>query len=355
MTNTRIILFSILIAVLLAILVMWCADVLAHGEGKCLTDVDGNVPLSDGGWVKVIDHLEGADLEGYVHGHRKQYYDRHGNPTGQSRGFFSIDFDDDDSEFYADCPTAPPPRSRQSSTPPRSSDTPTLAETLDRIIEEDPEPPGGIEISEPPAPLSPVPELVQWEHQFYRGWNLMSFAVLPEEVETLSDLYHHWAFFAAHNAHIVVNIDGEWLLYSGEGEPAGEIPLSAHLGLAVRLDWAAYLGVRGVPLPSAEAIDLYAGANLVGFPVLPADVRVPSDLLSDTICAVIVTRRGQFYLVGRAGDSGDEALENGQAVILIVTEPTTLKLTAQVQPNDQPSLGTDSVRGWGAEKVNGTD
>lgn len=66
---------------------MWCADVLAHGEGKGLTDVDGNVPLSNGGWVKVIDHLEGADLDGYVHAHRKQYYDRHGNPTTQARFF----------------------------------------------------------------------------------------------------------------------------------------------------------------------------------------------------------------------------------------------------------------------------
>lgn len=67
---------------------MWCADVLAHGEGKGLTDVDGNVPLSNGGWVKVIDHLAGADLDGYVHAHSKQYYDRHGNPTTQAR-FFS--------------------------------------------------------------------------------------------------------------------------------------------------------------------------------------------------------------------------------------------------------------------------
>ena len=349
MTNTRIIFFSILIAVLLAIFIMWCADVLAHGEGKCLTDVDGNVPLSNGGWVKVIDHLEGADLDGYVHGHRSQYYDRHGDPTGQSRGFFSIDFDDNDADFYADCPTAPrppapPPRGTRSST-----DASTLAETLDRIIEADPEPPVDIEIPEPPPP-PPVAELVQWEYQFWKGWNLVSFPVLPEGVETISDLYHRWAFFTAHNAHIVVNLDGEWTLYSGaDGEPTGEIPLSAHLGLAVRLDWATYLGVRGVPLSSAETIDLHVGTNLVGFPEIPTNFKRPSDFLSDAICAVIVTRRGEFYLVGRAGDSGDEALEPGQAVILIATEPTTLNLTLQVGLNDQ------SVKGWGAEKVDGAN
>ena len=34
MTNTRIVFFSILIAILLAILVMWCADILAHNDGN---------------------------------------------------------------------------------------------------------------------------------------------------------------------------------------------------------------------------------------------------------------------------------------------------------------------------------
>ena len=154
------------IGICIVILLAWLMEAWGHGEGKCLTDVDGNVPLSNGGWVKIIDHLEGADLEGYVHGHRSQYYDRHGNPTGQSTGFFSIDFDDSNSPYYAsrdryhaDCPTAPPPRSSQSSTAPRSSNTPTLAETLDRIIKEDPEPPVDIEIPEPPPP-PPVAELV---------------------------------------------------------------------------------------------------------------------------------------------------------------------------------------------------
>jgi hypothetical protein len=198
---------------------------------------------------------------------------------------------------------------------------------LDLIIEEDPAPPINVEIPEPPV-QPPVPELVWWEHQFYRGWNLVSFPVLPEGVQTIPDLYHHWTFFAAHNGLIVVNLDSDWILYSGTGdEIAGEIPLSAHLGLAVRLDWATYLGVWGVPLPSAETIDLHPGVNLVGFPDLPRGVSRPSDLLSDTICAVIVTRRGELYLVGRAGDSGDEPLEPGQAVILIAIEPTRLVFT----------------------------
>ena len=322
---------------------MWCANVLAHDHPAAHFEP---YTAADPCWN---DACKDSEYRG-GHGHIDGYDDENGNGRW--------DLGEENSWGYwtcggyktlvpeTDC-SEPKPQ-----TQPRSGSTSTsepIAVVLERIIEEGPEPPVDIEISESLAPV-PVAEKVWWEYQFWRGWNLMSFKVLPDGVETLADLYHHWAFFAAHNAYIVVNLDGEWTLYSGtDGELTGEIPLSAHLGLAVRLDWAAYLGVRGMPLPSAETIDLHAGANLVGFPTLPSDVRVPSDLLAEAICAVIVTRRGEFYLVGRAGDSGDEALRSGDAVILIVTEPTTLRLV------DGTRSVPTTIQGWGAEKVAGTD
>ena len=358
MSNTRIIFFSILIAILLAILVMWCADVLAHGEGKCLTDADGNVPLSNGGWVKVVGHLSGAELRGYVHGHLKQYYDRRGNPTHQSTGFFSIDFDDTSSpyyssrnRYYADCPAAPPPPPPprlETSTESRSTDVP-IAVVLERIIEDEtePEPEVDIDIPEPPVRLETAVKEERWEVQFYKGWNLVSFPVQPEGVETISDLYHRWNFFASFNADIITLIDRHWLAYSGIGDGiAGEIPLSPNLGLVVRLDWASWVGMRGIPLPNQGSVDLRAGVNLVGWSDLPPGVKRPSDLLSDVICAVIVTRRGELYLIGRAGDPGDAPLERGQAVILIATESTTLDL--EVSTAEETVLG-----GWGMMKTEG--
>ena len=132
---------GICIVILLAIIM----DAWGHGEGECLTDVDGNVPLSDGGWVKVTDHLEGADLDGYAHGHRKQYYDKNGIPTIRTTSFFSIDFDDNDSDFYADCPTAsrpPEPRRKPQPPPPttprpvtKSSTPEDVQTTLDTIVD----------------------------------------------------------------------------------------------------------------------------------------------------------------------------------------------------------------------------
>ena len=170
----------------------------------------------------------------------------------------------------------------------------------------------------------------------------------PKGVETLSDLYHHWDFFGAGNADIVTHIDDNWLRYNGVGDGvAGAIPLSANLGLVVRLDWASWLGVRGVPLPNAGSIDLRAGINLVGWSDLPVGVSRPSDLLSDVICAVVVTIRGELYLIGRAGDSGDVPLQRGQAVILIATAPTHIPIYRDAV-NDDISAG-----GWGMLKMEG--
>ena len=59
MNNSKAVSLSILIAILLTIR---CADVLAHGEGQCITDPSGNVFLRDGSWVKITGHLKGEKL-----------------------------------------------------------------------------------------------------------------------------------------------------------------------------------------------------------------------------------------------------------------------------------------------------
>ena len=175
----------------------------------------------------------------------------------------------------------------------------------------------------------------------------MSFSVVPEGVETLADLYYQWTFFAAHNAHIVVLIDNCWILYAGEGE-TGDIPLSPHMGLAIRLDWSTWLGVRGVRQENSSQIELYAGLNFIGFPQVSESYQRPSDFLSETIIAVLLTQKGKLYLVGRAGDSGDDLLTDGQAVALMVTQPTILNLSVPTAPKAQQvkTLATS----WGGLK-----
>ena len=132
----------------------------------------------------MVDHLADAELRGYAHGHKKQYYDRHGNPTTKSTSFSRVDFDDSNSRYYADrnryyadCPTASPPRREpdtRSESQSVSTSTEPIAITLERIIEEEPEPPVDIEVPEPPE-MPVAVEMERWEVQFYRGWNLVSF------------------------------------------------------------------------------------------------------------------------------------------------------------------------------------
>ena len=329
MTNTRIVFFSIIISILLAVLILWCADVLAHGNP---TEHFAPYTAEDPCWGKACLDAQFAGGHGHID---IDHEDKREWGYWTCEGYQHVD------RNAPGCAPPPVPRSE-----PDTRSEP-IAVVLERVIEDEPEPPVDIEI--PESPETPVAvELESWEVQFYQGWNLVSFPVLPEGVETISDLYHRWTFFAAHNADIVTLIDQNWVLYNGIGDGvAGEIPLSANLGLVVRLDWASWLGLRGVPLPNEGSVDLRPGVNLVGFADLPFGVKRPSDLLSDVICAAIVTRRGELYLIGRAGDSGDEPLERGQAVILVATEPTTLQLASPTMDQDV------SVRGWGAEKLEG--
>ena len=361
MTNTRIILFSIMSAILLTMLILWCAEVLAHGEGKCLTDVDGNVPLSNGGWVKVIDHLEGADLRGYVHGHLKQYYDKNGNPTTLARSFSRVDFNDDDEEFYADCspppPPPPPPRSEPRAPTPITEILKEAKEALPEDVEV-PEPvdvpvdvPDDLETPEPPDDVG-VPEacLEEFEHTTFRqGLTLWTPRLLPDDVQTISELYDSYSFKPVNNVGFYVLIDGQWLGYRGEGS-VGEIPLAPHIGIIVHQPRIShFLITSGCPVTNQDSIELNTGMNLIGFPQVPARFERPSDFLSDAVCAVLVERNGELYIIGRAGDTGDEPLRAGQAIMIISLKVTTLNLT-EAAPSAPSAAGTLAV-GWGVIKM----
>ena len=362
---------GICIVILLAIIM----DAWGHGEGKCLTDVDGNVPLSDGGWVKIIDHLEGVALKGYVHGHRSQYYDKNGNPTGQSTSFFSIDFDDTDSEFHADCPTAPrPPEPRRKPQPPPPT-TPTPRPTTPRprtnptpsasaVIElpdpdEQPAPPDDTSMIDNPVEAvvetEPV-ELVYHEWTWLKGYNLVSFPVMREGIETVADLYQEYALFNAPQDIIYVAIDGCWFAYNGqEGQVAGEVRITPYLGVVMVMDWTAILGMRGVEQIGDGELELMPGLNVVGLPELPSRYGKPSDFLEvDGIEVVMATawndetKMSDIHVIGRAGDPGDNPLYRGQAVILIATTQLTLDLSNDVA--SAPGIHRRLITSWGTMK-----
>ena len=320
----KILWYVIVSAIVLVMFALVSTKVFAHGDGKCLTDADGNVRLDNGSWVKIIDHLSGDDLDGFVHGHRDQYYDRHGNPTGQAKGFFNRDFDDADGDSYADCPpvrttagaTHPIPRPSTPTTPDRTTtegshpSTPTPTQNLDEVKEQAPTIPDEIKAEVLDVePIEVTDEREWYDYVFHSSWNFVTFPVLPNGVETLEDFYPH----LYNNPILVVYVGGCWLVYQGEGE-TGMIPLTPNMGVAVYAEQAFSVTIFGSRVKASE-LDLMPGGNFVN---VPSDYKLPSDFLGEAI-AVLRELEGKLYLIGRAGDSGNEPFGEGESVFLIVS------------------------------------
>ena len=126
--------------------------------------------------------------------------------------------------------------------------------------------------------------------------------------------------------------------YQGEGE-TGMIPLTANMGVAVYVERAFSVTIFGFRAPVTE-LDLMLGGNLVG---VPSGVERPSDFLGEAI-AVLREIDGNLYLIGRAGDSGDEPFEDGESAFLIVSE---IEIAAAPMA---PHAATTLITGWGAMK-----
>ena len=401
MSTKQCVFWGIFVGVIFATIIMFAADALPHGEGKCLTDVAGNVRLSNGGWVKIIDHLEGTDLDGYVHGHRNQYYDKHGKTTKKTSEFYDIEFGD----FFANCPSAPPPpkprRKPQppppttpppttpTTTPPPTTPTPTPPPTTPTPPPTTPTPtprpttprprsnptPSASAVIELPAPDEPAAppddrsmidnpveavvetvELVYHKWLWRKGYNLISFPVMKPEIETIADLYQAYALFNAPQDIIYVVIDGCWFTYNGQdGQVAGQVQITPYLGVLMVMDWATILGMHGVAQIGDGELELMPGLNVVGLSEMPSRYRVPSDfLMIDGIEVVMVTawndekKMSDIRMIGRAGDPGDTPLNLGQAVMIISTSQLTLDLSGEVA--SAPGVHKTLKTSWGAMK-----
>ena len=373
MKNTIKVLWYIVVsAMVLTMFVLVTAKVFAHGEGECLKRQSGTVRLDNDGWVKIIDHLREADLKGFVHGHLYEYYDVDGNPTGKGTGYFSIYFDDDDEgNYFADCPTAtparrPPTRSRPS-TPARRTSTPTTIEdTLKDELpdpDEEQDPPDDTSMIDKPVEAiveaAPV-ELSYHEWTWLKGYNLVSFPVMREGIETVADLYQAYTYtlFNPPQDIIYVSIDGCWFGYNGqEGQIAGDVRITPYLGVLMLMDWSVLLTMRGIEQIGDGEVELMPGLNVVGLSELPSRYRVPSDFLSIDGIEVVMTTAwddekymSDLRLIGRAGDPGDNPLYRGQAVILIATVQLTLDLSSGVLSAPMAPRSGTLATSWGSMK-----
>ena len=352
--------YILITAIALAIFVLVSAKVFAHGQDECLTDADGKVKLDNGGWVKIIGHLRGTDLDDshghrFAHGHRDQYYDKHGNPTGQAKGFFDIDFDGVETDYFADCPTTPP--SPRQSTPQRRSPVKAHAPK-----------PSQVSLQAADEQEEIVEVVVMSEYFLYGNWyegkNLVSLPVVKESWKTIADFYDHYnqgnySSFMGGSTIYFHDVGDEWYSYNGQDGQnlAGDVPLTPYLGFIVERDYTTWWGLWGVRLMGDGEVDISPGINVLGLTELTSRYERPSDFLEiEGIESVQVTkwsseeRKSVLLTIEQSGDEGDDLLHLGQAVILNSRVQTTLDMTEQAPGAPQALRYRTLTTAWGAMK-----
>ena len=183
------------IIILAMILTMFATSkVFAHGEGRCFRSATF---FRNGNFVKVVDHLEYEELgilqDGrYKHGHENQYYDKNGNETTPSTSFFN----DAHEDFYVDCSTfSPTPTPTSTPTPTTVTRTPETSarSTVSQQYVGTYYPYPRI-VRKPPVEVAPPCKEIDLQEFLWHGETMLGLRLLPQGVETISDLWNAWIY-----------------------------------------------------------------------------------------------------------------------------------------------------------------
>ena len=240
-------------------------------------------------------------------------------------------------------------------TPSEVSDT--VERSLQTAVETQEDMPDEIPASEEEMEEEIV-ELVYHGTQWYKGYNLVSFPVLPPDIVTISDFYHRWSFFNSPQDSIIVRMDGWWFAYTGGDNAVGDLEITPYLGVVMLHDWSVYLGLHGVPVIGDGVLELESGHHLVGLSEIPEGFTKPSDFLDVPGIYWVATRTTadvveipEWHSIGREGDPGDEhPLYLGQAVLLVVEEATEIVFRERVASAPQAQRRGTLTTSWGAMK-----
>ena len=341
----------IISAMILTMLVLATSKVFAHGEGRCFTSASRNTFLRNGSFMKVVDHLEEAELRRlqgglYKHGHRNQYYDRNGNPTTPSTAFFDIDGLYDDDELYVDCPTASQPPST----------------TLQRT------PVNGCDPEPAPVGFTCDDLDVRAAGDVCHEWDFcessfVGVPVLPDSIETVGDLWNYFHDLTGREIDIKFKISG-WLWQTYKGPDLGEIPITPHLGIGVDERTIGFIdspiGIIGRKVQGETVIlEKPAGAknstHFVGFPESPLNYETFGDLLVRGVSYVrrqiLIDGRLNYQFIHTTNSEGaDEMIQPGDAVVMLITREVTLDLSGSVMSAPSVRRKGTLATSWGAMK-----
>ena len=384
------------------------AKVFAHGEGKCITDVNGDVFLRDGSWVKIVRSLSDAELKAkngdkYGHGHKNQYYDKHGNETTLSTEFFDKDEGVDKDEFYVDCSTISPrpvtPSSTTTPTPTTTSttstpDVPTPSRTStpdvptpSRTSTPDVPTPSRTSTSNqgttkasasaassssgvseeiprtetretiiyspntvPPPPPACLPE-DELSHNFSldAGWNLFHFSAY-DPGSTVYELHNRLAHIISPKSFRLKYFNREiqdWLEFDSLQIPVG---MDTHTGVMIYLEEAGDYSVHACTLENDDELILQKGWNVVGFPEPVEGLSVISDFFEHSVIREVKYEiDGETFTTGRNDDRVEIPIEPWQAYMVRVKPDFTFVLIPTSAAPMAPRRGTLATS-WGGLK-----
>ena len=159
---------------------------------------------------------------------------------------------------------------------------------------------------------------------------------VAKPIITIGDLYDA---LGGSNVNVLITYDPvahEWFSYFGDADRdgPGDRALTTDMGIVVSMSVPVPVRLNGNPLVTGDdsTIALYAGLNLLGFPLKDPRIHRVSDLytldgISGNAFGIIPNEAGEFKLVARTGDPGDIPVIGGQGFIIIVERAAQVNIS----------------------------
>ena len=160
---------------------------------------------------------------------------------------------------------------------------------------------------------------------------------VAKTIESISDLYN--ALGGASTVNFLLTNDPAtqgWLSYFGASDTgtSADKVLTDDTGILAGMRVPVSVRLRGnaLGINRSSTITLNQGLNVVGLPLRDSRIVRVSDLLAlegigGNVPVVILTDKGEFKIVGQAGDASDVSITGGQAFILTAQEPATVAIS----------------------------
>ena len=162
---------------------------------------------------------------------------------------------------------------------------------------------------------------------------------VPQTITSVADLYD--ALGGEETVNLLATYGHQtqqWRSYRGPSSrgTAADPVLTDDTGIMAGIKKTVTLRLSGDALGTdgTSSITLHPGTNVVGLPLKARNITRVSDLftldgIKDNVTSIIVSDKGKFKIVGRAGDDGDILITGGQAFSLPAQQAATVTISGE--------------------------